>query len=117
MMAGQRWVLSVPSGSGKTSLLNLIFGDNRKTYSCNIRLFRKQKGTVESIWDIKARIGFVSPGFRQYLLQNQSVIEVVCSGFSVVEGSFKTPPGYQRDVARHWLKKLNYDTIGGRLSG
>ena len=53
--SAERWVLTGPNGSGKTSLLNLIFGDNPKAYHSNIRLFGKQKGTGESIWDIKAK--------------------------------------------------------------
>ncbi len=98
-------------------LLNLIFGDNPKAYGCDIRLFGKQKGTGESIWDIKSRIGFVSPELHQYLPLNLEVNDVICSGFSEAEGSFKRPTGYQRDLARRWLKNLSYQHIGNRMFG
>jgi molybdate transport system ATP-binding protein len=51
------------------------------------------------------------------LPKKQSVIDVICTGFHETESSFKKPSGYQRDVARQWLKSLNYYEIGNRMFG
>ncbi|WP_034256707.1 ATP-binding cassette domain-containing protein [Adhaeribacter aquaticus] len=78
---GEKWALLGPNGSGKSTLLSLINADNPQAYSNKIYLFDKRKGTGESIWDIKKRIGFVSPELHLYFRQNLKGEDLVASGF------------------------------------
>ena len=56
---GERWSLSGQNGSGKSTLLSLVCADNPQSYACDITLFGYQRGSGESIWDIKHHIGYV----------------------------------------------------------
>jgi molybdate transport system ATP-binding protein len=78
---GDRWALIGPNGSGKTTLLSLICADNPQAYSNDIELFGRRRGTGESIWEIKKRIGFVSPEFHLCFSEPLTCLEVVHTGF------------------------------------
>lgn len=78
---GEKWALTGPNGSGKTTLLSLINGDNPQAFANKITLFDKRKGTGESIWDLKKRIGFVSPELHLYFRRNITAEAVVATGF------------------------------------
>lgn len=106
---GEKWILSGENGAGKTSLLNLIFGDNPKAYLFDIELFEKQKGSGETIWEIKKKIGYISPEMQQFLPGNQTVMEVMCSGFYDSEGLYKHPTGYVEKIAINWIKLVNLE--------
>lgn len=114
---GEKWVLSGGNGSGKTSLLNMIFADNPKAYACQISLFGKPKGSGESIWDIKDKIGFVSPEMHQYLPTRQKVNDVICSGFFGSEGLYKKPTSFQRNLAKQWLSTIGLNAINDKPFG
>jgi molybdate transport system ATP-binding protein len=77
---GERWVLKGPNGAGKSTLLSLITADNPQSYSQDIRLFGRQRGTGESIWDIKRNIGYVSPEMHLYFKETGTCFAVVASG-------------------------------------
>lgn len=78
---GEKWALLGPNGSGKSTILSLINADHPQAYANNIVLFDKVRGTGESIWDIKQRIGFVSPELHLYFKQNIPCWEVVATGY------------------------------------
>ena len=79
---GDKWVVQGPNGSGKSTLISLIYGDHPQAYSNKIILFDRQRGTGESIWEIKHKIGFTSPELHSYFNYNHRAEDVVLSGLS-----------------------------------
>jgi molybdate transport system ATP-binding protein len=79
---GEKWLLQGPNGSGKTTLTSLMYADNPNAYAQDLVVFDKKRGSGESIWQIKARIGFVSPEIQNFWPQSAKVIEVIRSGLS-----------------------------------
>ncbi len=77
---GERWELRGPNGAGKSTLLSLITADNPQSYSQDITLFGRRRGTGESIWDIKKNIGYVSPEMHLYFKETGTSFAVVASG-------------------------------------
>ncbi len=111
---GERWALSGENGAGKSTLLSLICADNPQGYACDIALFGRDRGTGESIWDIKRHIGYVSPEMhRAYLLPNPS-IEIVASGLHDTIGLNRKMQPEQGDVCRFWMRVFGVEHLQER---
>ncbi len=106
MRTGQNWVILGPNGSGKTTLLNLITADNLQAYANEINLFGKRRGSGESIWDIKERIGMMSAEFQIRYRKPLSAFEVVLSGFFDSVGLFRNASPAQKQTAAQWMAVL-----------
>src|SRR5690606_8917229 len=61
--------------------LSLINGDHPQSYGLDIELFGRPRGSGESIWDIKEKIGMISPEMLWYFDQNATVWHTIASGF------------------------------------
>jgi len=85
---GDHWLLLGPNGSGKTTLLSLLTGDNPKAFSLNMTLFGRRRGSGESIFDIQAKIGHVSPELHYHFPAHRTVKDAILSGFG---GTFAPP--------------------------
>ncbi len=99
---GEKWALIGPNGAGKSVLLSLLYGDHPQAYANTIRLFDRPRGWGESIWDIKKRIGFVSPELHLYFHQPLSCRAVALSGLT----DTLTPPRAVPDDATHDCEAL-----------
>ncbi|GAB3034586.1 ATP-binding cassette domain-containing protein [Spirosoma pulveris] len=81
--ARERWALFGPNGAGKSVLLSLLYGDHPQAYSNNVSVFGYRRGkSGESIWDVKRRIGFVSPELHLYFPPHLTARQVALSGLT-----------------------------------
>jgi molybdate transport system ATP-binding protein len=111
--ARERWAVLGPNGSGKTTLLSLICADHPQAYSNDIRLFGRQRGTGESIWDIKRHIGLVSPELHLYFAEPLSAAQTAATGFFDAVTCRPTTPEQDRKVFA-LLEEFGISALAGR---
>lgn len=111
---GEKWALMGPNGSGKSTILSLITGDNPQGYQNDYDLFDRKRGSGESIWDIKHRIGFVSPELHLYFTRQTEVWKAVASGLFDSAGLFKKLTDEERTITDNYLKLLNISHLSER---
>ncbi len=102
---GEHWLVRGPNGSGKTTLLELITGDNMQVFSNDIKIFGNRRGSGETIWDIKKRLGIVS--YRMHveyrMLGGTSLLAVIISGFRDSIGLYEAATDCEIATAKKWL--------------
>jgi molybdate transport system ATP-binding protein len=115
MRAGEHWALCGPNGSGKTTVVNLIAGENPQVYASDIRLFGCRRGSGDSIQDIRRRLGFMSCEFHLRHTRHLSAFEVVLSGFFDSVGLYRTADAHQAERGRSLMEALGIGNLAGRV--
>ncbi|MNS02212.1 putative ABC transporter ATP-binding protein YlmA [compost metagenome] len=103
---GEFWQLIGPNGSGKSTLLSMITGDNPKGYGQDLYLFGRKKGSGESIWEIKKQIGIFSTAMTELFKRNDSLEQMILSGFFDSIGLYTQPTQLQKQLVTQWLEVI-----------
>ncbi|MDT8397437.1 MAG: ATP-binding cassette domain-containing protein [Pseudomonadales bacterium] len=106
---GQHTLVTGRNGSGKSTLLALITGDHPQCYGNDLKVMNFQRGSGESIWQIKKRIGLVSPELHRNHRVPGSALHIVLSGFFDSIGLYEDVNETQIRHARQWLALVNLD--------
>ena len=114
VMRGEHWALSGQNGSGKSTLLSLVCADNPQRYACDISLFGHKRGSGESIWDIKKRIGYISPEMHRSYKQNIPALQIVASGLKDTIGLYSTPTPAEKDQCIRWMNIFGIGHLADR---
>ena len=80
---GEKWALSGRNGAGKSMLLSLVFADHPQVYSNKVYVFDRKRGTGESIWEVKERMGYFSSEMFLYYDKSRTTSEVSFSYLNV----------------------------------
>lgn len=112
---GEHWALSGQNGAGKSTLLSLVCADNPQRYACDIRLFGHRQGEAGmSIWDIKRRIGYVSPEMHRSYHRDLPALHVVASGLKDTVGLYVRPTAEERLQCLWWMRLFGVDHLADR---
>ena len=108
---GEFWQLIGPNGSGKSTILSMITGENPKGYGQELYLFGRKKGSGESIWDIKKNIGMFSTSMTQLFKKNQSIEQMILSGFFDSIGLYTKPTDMHKQIVDQWLEVIGMSAL------
>jgi len=111
MRRGENWAILGPNGSGKSTILKLILGDNLQGYANQVILFGRRKGTGETLWEIKKRIGAVSSELQVQYRKKMSAYDVIASGFYDSIGLYQYPTQDQKKTVDQWIELLCIEDI------
>ena len=115
---GEQTVILGPNGSGKSSLIKLL---SREIYPVVkpgswLRIFGEER---VNLWDLRARIGLVSPDLQATYGASVLASDVVLSGFfgSVGLGRSQQANGRQRQRSQELLVQLDLEPLADRPFG
>ncbi|HRF86142.1 MAG TPA: ATP-binding cassette domain-containing protein [Alloprevotella sp.] len=111
---GEHWALTGENGAGKSTLLSLVYADNPQAYACDIRMFGLRRGRGESIWDVKRRIGYVSPEMFNAFRRPSPALDIVVGGLRDSVGSYGTFSAEERKTAVEWMRCFRLEHLSHR---
>jgi molybdate transport system ATP-binding protein len=104
-------LITGPNGAGKSTLLAIISGDHPDCYTNDLHLFGIRRGSGESIWDLKKKMGIVSPDLHRNHYIPGNATQIVISGFFDSIGLYRNYTSIQEQQARAWLSRLGLQDL------
>lgn len=110
--SGEHWAVLGPNGAGKSTLLKLIVGDLHPAWGGRVRRF--EFTPQNTIWELKRRIGFVSPELQSSYRDDVTGLEAIASGFTSSIGVMLRPGRRQFAESARLAEQLGLARLASR---
>jgi molybdate transport system ATP-binding protein len=84
----------------------MITGDNVKGYGQQLYIFGRKKGSGESVWSIKEKVGYLTPAMIDLFSTRHTLLQMIVSGFVDSIGLYTVASDMQLRTAYEWLQLL-----------
>src|SRR5699024_8640192 len=88
-----------------------------QAYTHDIRLFGNSRGSGESIWDIKAKVGMISPELHWYYDSDLSVFDTMGSGLYDSIGLYNKLTFYDRRRVEEMVAFFDLEEVQKKAFG
>jgi molybdate transport system ATP-binding protein len=112
---GENWAVLGRNGSGKSTLLKLIHGDLHPALGGKVEWFGGAEN--RTIWDVRKKIGYVSPELQSIYDDDLTGEEVVLSGLFASRGLYRKVTGKQRKTMKELIASLSIEKLGRKKVG
>jgi molybdate transport system ATP-binding protein len=109
---GENWVIFGRNGAGKSTLLKLAFGDLHAAWGSSIKRF--EFTAKNTIWDMRKKVGFVSPELQAKYREELTGAEVIASGFFSSIGLMGRVSAAQKRKVQRLIKSFGLEPVGGK---
>jgi molybdate transport system ATP-binding protein len=106
---GEHWAVLGGNGAGKTTFLKLIASDLYPMFGARVSRF--EFTADDTIWDLRRRVGCVSPLLQTHYREQLTVEQVVVSGFFSSVGLMDHPTATQRHRTRALLREFDLEHL------
>ena len=111
----EHWAILGPNGAGKSTFLKLVAGDVHPAADGVVR--RWDFTPKNTLWDIRQRVGFMSPELQARYRDAISAMEVIASGLFSSFGLREPPTSAQWRKVRQLMKRFGVDHLAARRVG
>ncbi len=110
---GEQWAVLGANGSGKSTLIKTLVGDLHPAWGGGVTRFHTE--TRPTLWEVRARVGYLAADFQSAYEWDRTAREVVISGFFASVGLMDRPTGMQQTVVERVLSEFHLEPLADRV--